>query len=238
MTRSEVNQGHIDEIRKFAPRCTCSECDDVIVPRITDYGGMNTTTLLMEEPHLAPQFLGCEKDSYGRRIIEEGYLDGLTFSRDEYPPGFGDGIFDNNGEDCVGCDLPSLSSLNELFEITLKAVSYHPKDGPSSVTALHRAPLKITHAMVKDEEEDSGTIEYRFQAKQASEVTAAVSMYNVSKLSSFLHEPFECDSRPTSNQLWINYWDIDLFSVEDGGLTATHMSRSDLLWKCGMLRGL
>lgn len=198
---------------------------------------MNTTSLLMEEPHLAPQFLGCEKDSYGRMVIEEGYLDGLTFSRDEYPPGFVEEIF-GNGEDCAGCDLPSLSSLDELFEITLKVVSYHPKEGPSSVTVLHRAPLGITHALIKGEGEDAGTIQYKFQAKQESEVTAVVSMYNVSMLRSFLHEPFECDSRPTSNQLWINYWDIDLFSVKDGALNGNHMSRSDLLWKCGMLRGL
>lgn len=237
VTRNETNKGHIDEIRKFAPRCTCPDCDEITVPRTTDYGGMNTTSLLMEEPHLAPQFLGCEKDSYGRMLIEEGSLDGLTFSSDEYPPAFGDGIF-GTGEGCMGCDLPSLSSLNEVFEITLKAVSYHPRDGPSSITVLHRAPLALTHAFVKEGGEDAGTIEYKFQAKQTGEVMAAVSMYNVAKLGSFLNEPFECDSRPTSNQLWINYWDIDLFGVKDGGLNAIHMSRSDLLWKCGMLRGL
>ena len=233
LTDSEKNQKYIEEQRVFAPRCTCPRCNKVILPRLDDHMGVNTTSILMEEPYLVKHFRGCEKDSYGRMIISEGELDGLSFSNDEYPSDFGDGVFaaDEEGE---ACGLPSLSSLDQLFEITLKAVRYHPEDGPSSTTVLHRAPLKITQTLVQPVGNRSGAVKYTFQAEEeGGEICAAVSFINVAKLSSFENEPFDCDPRPASNQIWIDFWDVQLFSVKDG--SGTMISRSDLFWKCRQL---
>ena len=233
MTDSKKNQKHIEKQRVFAPRCTCPKCNKIILPRLDDHMGVNTTSTLMAEPYLVKHFRGCEKDSYGRMIIQEGDLDGLAFSNDEYPPGFGDGVFAND-EESEACSLPSLSSLDQLFEITLKAVTYHPDNGPSSATVLHRTPLEISQTLVQHDGDRSGAVKYTFQAEEeGGDICAAVSFINVAKLSSFANEPFECDPRPTSNQLWIDFWDVHLFSVKEG--RGTLISRSDLFWKCRQL---
>lgn len=113
------------------------------------------------------------------------------------------------------------------FLITLKAVRYHPEGGPSSTTVLHRTPLKITQTLVQHVGDRSGAVKYTFQAEEeGGEICAAVSFINVAKLSSFENEPFDCDPRPTSNQIWIDFWDVQLFSVKDG--SGTLISRSDL----------
>lgn len=233
MNDCKKNQKHIEKQRVFAPRCTCPNCNEVILPRLDDHMGVNTTSILMEEPYLVKHFRGCEKDSYGRMIISEGDLNGLTFSRDEYPPSFGDGVFSND-EESEACSLPSLSSLDQLFEITLKAVVYHPDNGPSSVTVLHRSSLKLSQTIVQHEGDRSGAVKYTFQTEEeGGEICAAVSFINVAKLSSFANEPFECDARPKSNQLWIDFWDVQLFTVKEG--SGTQISRSDLFWKCRQL---
>ena len=233
LTDSEKNQQHIAAQRVFAPRCTCPRCDKVTLPRLDDHMGVNTTSTLMEEPYLVKHFRGCEKDSYGRMIIMEEDLEGLNFSNDEYPQGFGDGVFAADQEGGA-CSLPSLSSLDQHFMITLKAVRYHPEGGPSSTTVLHRTPLKITQTLVQHVGDRSGAVKYTFQAEEeGGEICAAVSFINVAKLSSFENEPFDCDPRPTSNQIWIDFWDVQLFSVKDG--SGTLISRSDLFWKCRQL---
>ena len=95
---------------------------------------------------------GCEDNCYGRMVIREDDIDGLSFDNDHPLTPAGVDLPENYDL----CHRPTDESLNGLFDVTVKAVSFHKDCGPAVVTIAHQEPLQLISSR---HELDNGCVE-------------------------------------------------------------------------------
>ena len=236
-----INQKNEDVIEKLrqeiASPCPCGKCFET-EPFIGDESNLWCNTLLLDEPYLASEYVGCEKECYGRVVIGEDDLDGLAFG-DSLDDAFR-GVAPEDNE-YHACGFPDIDSLDYLFEVTLKAVRFDHDNGPSSVTVLDKAPLGMHQRFDCIEGRHAGVSAFVLQTNANDTDTGIVVdviFHNTAKLIDFSSEKFECDPRPKSNQLWLTNWGINIMKVDTlNPPEATTLAHSELFWRCGLLNG-
>ena len=201
---------------------------------------------------------GCEDNCYGRMVIREDDIDGLSFDNDHPLTPAGVDLPENYDL----CHRPTDESLNGLFDVTVKAVSFHKDCGPAVVTIAHQEPLQLIssrHELDNGCVETLGAVRYHFKSgelknEDGASFTIAASFKNCAKLLNF--DPLEFEEgmviaqrgeRPTSNQLWVLDWK---FAVLEGDRSTEHcigiwenkpkvsLARSEISRKCGLIKGL
>ena len=169
---------------------------------------------------------------------------------------------DDMPEDYNRCHHPTVQSLNGLFDVTVKAVSFHKDGGPEVVTIAHQEPLEVDAVLPEFQGtcfETVGAIRYHFKSGELKNLdgasfTIAASVKNCAKLLNF--DPMEFEEgmvlaekgeRPTSNQLWLLDWK---FAVVEGDYSEDQfieiwenkpnisLARSDISHRCGLIKGL
>ena len=254
----EENSDLIDE---HVPRCSCPDCGTKVDQFIIyDDAGPVDSGLALEEPWLGRKMCGYEKKSYGRTIIKEGDLPGLSFA--DTPESL---AMEPSGEIDGSCVYPDSDSMEGLFEVTLKLVHYDGLNSPSVVVVYNRQKLRLASILDEeraevedfedndDDEEPRTTmatrISFRDNLHDTTTPTTApmigidLNVKNVALLGSEIIDrcKFECDPRPDSNQMWLMDWNsvcyITKYHEDEDDYRFKLLPRSELFRACGLLSG-
>lgn len=236
------------------------EEEESLIGCLADYGAISSDTICSD--FFFTKFMrGCEDNCYGRMVIHEDDIDGLSFDN-SFNMFEGTPAEVDLPEDYDLCHHPTDQSLNGLFDVTVKAVSFHKDCGPAVVTIAHQEPLQLISSRPEFDSgcvETLGAIRYHFKSgelknEDGTSFTIAASFKNCAMLLNF--DPLEFEEgmviaqkgeRPTSNQLWVLDWN---FAVLEGDRSKEHcigiwenkpkvsLARSEISRKCGLIKGL
>ena len=127
------------------------EEEESLITCLADYGAISSDTICSDF-FFAKFMRGCEDNCYGRMVIREDDIDGLSFDNDHPLTPAGVDLPENYDL----CHRPTDESLNGLFDVTVKAVSFHKDCGPAVVTIAHQEPLQLISSR---HELDNGCVE-------------------------------------------------------------------------------